>query len=332
MVDPNQTYEREVKPFGDGGAHITVPSELIGHKVEITHKNWDNELGGEIHSINGYPTITSVETKHGTEYYPSPTVRTHMMSNPNTISIGLIKNSQAETPQVYSYPMSLFDSHVILHGDTGMGRIDLLTNMIWQYTNANTPNNHVFIGSTGFGMKHVRQLLTNNNIDIQYIPVKNDDMTQLDISTNSTKPTLIDLSNTSYEHRETVIKHITTHLTQTQTREHPLPLFVDEYPLPLYNTQTLQELRDANISLISTLHSIDMVEHNDSGTIQWMCENTEFITFRSALPQTWETLSNTFNINSRRISDLTRHEVILCSQNKEHIRTFPQYPHNLPTR
>lgn len=327
MEESKQLYEREVKSFGDGGAHITLPSDLIGQTVEITPKTWDSELGGEIHTVNGHPTTTLIDTEYGSEAYASPMVRDKMRTENDSIAIGITSPSDTTTSQVYSYPVSVFNSHVIIHGDTGMGRTELMRNMVWQYVSStNTNNGCVFIGAEGFGIGKIRQLFRNNNVLFNYMSITSKDA-DVTLEIDASIPALVDISQSDYDNREEIINHVLHSLIQNNGADNIQnhAVFIDEYPIHSLTKQTMENWTDNGVNIITTMHNIEMVD--DSDTIQWVLNNTEFMTFRTTSAHSWDTLSNMFNTHSEILANLNRYEVLLCSQNNEHIQVFPPVPH-----
>lgn len=342
------TYRGVVKPFGDGGAHITVPSSLIGETVEVTNLDWDDELDSEIMRENGKEFATCIKTPVGTELYAPPAVRERFIEQSDMLHLGILRRtgdmiqppdgkprdeSRDGVGEELTLPMSALESHVTILGDSGMGKPAFMTNLAYQYAFTDTSDGFCVIGDENGGIGDFTSLLESCNIDFNYI-----DTTEMR-NVTELRDAVADTS---------IHVPLVTHVPMTMptggggftsaiideraasVEEHSVdsyPMFIDTVHPDECAVSELSEWHECGISLVMGVQFIDQFSNS---AVTWLISNTEVMSF-SVTPEIAGCIASELSVSKSdlfvgRACGLGRAEVMLCKRDNEVVQTYPKVP------
>ena len=346
--DNPDTYRDEVKPFGDGGAHITVPSTLIGETVEVSRLDWDETLDGEIMRENGEQFATCIETPVGKEVYAPPNVRERFTEQPEVVDLGVLqrKGDMIQTPDMqadaaardsigekYTLPMGVLESHVTVLGDSGNGKPAFMSNLAYQYAFTDPEHGFCVIGDENGGIGDFTSLLEARNIEFEYIDTTtlsgSDEVREVVSNITTGVPVVAHVPMAMHTGGTGITSAVIDGLTETAAVEGTgaFPVFIDSVPPEEFAVSQLSAWDDCGVSLVMGVHYLKQFS---DGVVQWLMSNTEVMSF-SVTPETAGGIADELSVADPdvfvgRACGLNRGEVLLCERDEAVVLTYPRAP------
>lgn len=347
-TNKTDTYRKEVKPFGDGGAHITVPSTLIGETVKITRLDWDDTLDGEIIRENGEEFATCIETPIGTEVYAAPDVRERFTEQTGTINVGVLQKTGDTTQELegendaggrdgvgeeFTLPMSVLQSNVTIVGDSGNGKPAFMTNLAYQYALGDTSGGFCVIGDENGGIGDFTSLLESRDIDFEYIDTTKltgaDDVREAVSNTSPGVPVVVHVPMTMYTGGTRITSAIVDELSERVTSEDigGYPVFIDMVYPDEFTASQLASWDDSGVSLVM---GVQYIEQFSDSVVTWITSNSEVMSF-SVTPETAGRIASELVVADPdrfvgRACGLNRGEIMLCERDEAVVLTYPESP------
>lgn len=333
-----ETYQREVKSFGDGGAHITVPSELVGETVEVTRVDWDDELGGEIIRAHGTALATEVEAVDGTAVYAPPTARTGFRDHGDMLQLGVVHDTRDDSKSPgdeYTVPMHAMLDNVAILGNTGHGKMEFLRNIVYQYAMSDVSNGFCVVGDVNGGIGDITSLLQARNIDFTFVDTEliaesgGDVVTGVLSNLPVDKPLVLHVPLETHDEMPVPLGTVIDGIAQ-ERREFTgasYPVFIDRFTPDMFTEQQLTSWNDCGVNVVASVQYPDQLR---DGVRTWVLGSAYVFSF-GVTPQTASTIATDVGVDDcnafvGRVSDLPWGEFVACDRGETVVKMYPETP------
>lgn len=328
---------REVKPFGDGGAHITLPSELEGEVVEVRRIDWDEDLDGNVFRLHNSQYVTQIESAIGVDRFACPTVRERIATSRDEIELGLVddsRNEDLDPGDPYTVAASDLENGLFAIGDSGYGRCTLIELIAWQQAvSEESGRPFCFIGSGDTGIDNLSALLETFGLPYTTIDASNtpteDELEERIENAPFDAPLLIRTPLNRRQFRDQQIESmldILANVSASGTKE-KYSVFIDEFPSSACGVDKLEEWGGSGIAVFT---SLQYVEQLPDDMMAWVAENPNLMCFHLTEKRARE-MVHILDVDSPgkmvdKVQHLDHHRALMCGEDQSVIAVHHEIP------